>query len=520
MSQYRRQPLSQDCPNPRPVPVGAPVTTAVKLSNDTVGLLGENVMVPAYDRAAVTPGIAHIGVGGFHRAHQAVYLDDLMNVGEAMDWGIVGIGLLPQDAPMAEALGKQDCLYTVVTKGQDGSVQARVVGSMVAYHHAPADRQKVVAVLADPAIRIVTLTITEGGYNIDQLTGGFLGDNLDVQAEVAGAPSRTVFGFLYDALTVRKLLGVPPFVVASCDNIPGNGAVARAALIGYATLRDPAMAEWIGASVRFPSSMVDRITPKTTAADREHLARVFGVEDAWPVVCERFKQWALEDNFPYGRPPLEAAGVQLAADVEPFERMKLRLLNASHQGLAYFASLLGIGYVDEAASDPLLARFVRAYMDIEATPTLRPVPGVDLSAYKDELLSRFANRQIRDTVARLAEQTSDRIPQFLLPVVRDRLAVGGPVGLSAAIVASWARYAEGLDESGKAIEIVDQAEADVRKAAAASLADPLAFLRQADYFGDLAETPQFAELYRQALASLRTRRVRATLADLLEEVGA
>jgi mannitol 2-dehydrogenase len=276
------------------------------------------------------------------------------------------------------------------------------------------------------------------------------------------------------------------------------------------------LADWVDQNVAFPSSMVDRITPRTTDQDRRDVAERYGIEDGWPVVSESFTQWALTDWFPLGRPRLELAGVQMVADVEPYELMKLRLLNASHQGIAYFAYLAGHRYVHDAARDPDMAAFLLAYMDLEASPTLRPVAGVDLAAYKHELISRFGNAEVRDTVARLAAEGSDRIPKWLVPVINAQLARGGDVRRSAGICAAWARYCEGVDEQGQAIPIVDNALDQITRAARAQRDDPLAFVRQRMFFGDLAERPEFAEPYLWALDSLRRQGAAATLRALRE----
>ncbi|MDR1825880.1 MAG: mannitol dehydrogenase family protein [Bifidobacteriaceae bacterium] len=486
-----------------------------QLSNATLAQLDPQVAVPTYDRTAVTPGIVHFGVGGFHRAHQAYYLDQLMNQGKALDWGIIGAGLLPGDAAMRDALLKQDGLYTLVAKAPSGTWEPRVIGSIIGYLYGPDDPAALVFQIMDPAIRIVSLTVTEGGYNFDQVTGDFIATNPAVQAEVAGGAPTTWFGYLYAALAARRAVGAPPFTVMSCDNIQDNGAVARKALVAYAALRDPDMAAWIASEVHFPSSMVDRITPRTTPDDVTTVRERYGIEDAWPVVTEDFIQWCLTDDFPLGRPPYQDAGVQVVADVEPYELMKLRLLNASHQGLAYFAWLAGYRLVHDAARDPLIAQFLLRYMNEEATPTLRPVPGIDLPAYKLQLIERFSNAEVKDTVARLAAESSDRIPKWLIPVVRERLDQGGAVPLSAAIVASWARYAEGTDEQGQPIDIVDNAEAQVRAAARGQSLDPLAFLRQESFFGNLVERPGFVQPYLDALDSLHTKGAVETLKQFL-----
>jgi mannitol 2-dehydrogenase len=269
----------------------------------------------------------------------------------------------------------------------------------------------------------------------------------------------------------------------------------------------------------FPNSMVDRITPVTTDADRAEIAEQFGIEDAWPVVCEPFFQWVLQDTFTAGRPPYEESAVQLVTDVEPYELMKLRLLNASHQGLCYFGYLMGYRLVHDATRDPLIAEFLRAYMDREATPTLKPVPGIDLEAYKSQLIERFSNPGVRDTIARLCAESSDRIPKWLVPVVREQLASGGEIALSAAIVASWARYAEGRDEQGAEIDVVDGLKERVMMAAGQYQDNPHSFIEDRELFGDLSDQPRFVEAYDRALTLLHSVGARDTLTTILDELS-
>jgi mannitol 2-dehydrogenase len=487
-----------------------------KLSTATMGALGNEVDVPLYDRAAVRPGIVHFGVGGFHRAHQAMYLDRLMNSGKALDWGICGVGTMPQDRRMRDVMTAQDGLYTLVVKHPDGTLEPRVVGSIVHYLFAPDDPEVVLARMAGPATRIVSLTVTEGGYHVNQVTGELDTSDPALAADLGGdAPPVSVFGFITEALARRRAAGVPPFTVMSCDNIPGNGHVAQKMLTEFARLKDSGLADWMAAEVRFPNSMVDRITPVTSDADREALASRFRLEDAWPVVCEPFTQWVLEDAFGGERPPFEDVGVQLVADVEPYELMKLRLLNASHQALCYLGYLAGYRYAHEVCADPLFVKFLLGYMDEEATPTLPPVPGVDLTAYKHQLIERFANPEVRDTLARLCAESSDRIPKWLLPVVREQLAAGRGIEGAALVVASWARYAEGVDEQGQPIEVVDRLRDVLMERAKRNREDPLVFISDPDLFGDLASDERFVAAYTSSLSSLHERGTRATVEELV-----
>ena len=387
------------------------------LNPRTLAYLSDQVPRPAYDRDLVTTGVVHVGVGGFHRAHQAMYQDRLMNEGtalnegEALDWGICGVGVMPADQAMKQALDAQDGLYTLVLKHSDGTYEPRVIGSIVEYLFAPGDPEAVIEKMAAPPTRIVSLTITEGGYNISDITGEFDVANPAVVRDLdPGAVPRTTFGLVTEALRRRWERGVAPFTIMSCDNLQGNGDLARRAFTAFARLRDPELGDWVEREVRFPNSMVDRITPATTDADRAEVRDRFGIDDRWPVVCEPFTQWVLQDDFTAGRPPYEAAGVQVVADVEPYELMKLRLLNASHQALCYFGYLCGYRLVHEAAQDPLFRAFLLGYMDDEATPTLPPVPGVDLEEYKHTLIERFSNPQVRDTIARLCAEARTGSP--------------------------------------------------------------------------------------------------------------
>jgi mannitol 2-dehydrogenase len=484
-----------------------------QLSNANLSSL--SIPVPSYDRSRAGVGIVHFGVGGFHRAHQAMYVDALMDQGKAFDWGICGVGVMPFDLKMRDAMVSQDCLYTLVQKDPQGQWTPKVIGSIVSYLYAPDNHQATIEQMADPATRIVSLTVTEGGYNFHPVTGEFDAENPAIQADLApGAVPATTFGLITEAVARRRERGIAPFTVMSCDNIQSNGHVAQEVFTAFARLRDPELGDWMEANVRFPNSMVDRITPVTTDDDRIQIKERFGVEDAWPVVCEPFTQWALEDDFSAGRPPFEDVGVQVVPDVVPYELMKLRLLNASHQAMGYFGYLAGYRLVHEVAQDPLFANFLLDYMNREAAPTLAPLPGIDLERYQHQLIERFANSAVRDTVARLCAESSDRIPKFLLPVIRENLAAGRDVRLAAAVVASWARYVEGVDEQGEPIQVVDRQADQLKAIAAKQRTDPTAFIANRDLFGDLYDEPAFVEPYIAALDSLHTRGARATLEGL------
>jgi mannitol 2-dehydrogenase len=493
---------------------GSPRTVRA-LNARTLPAIADSVPTPGYDRERTAAGVVHFGVGGFHRAHQAMYHDRLMNAAETLGWGICGVGVMPADARMRDALSAQDGLYTLVEKHRDGTYTARVIGAITEYLFAPDDAEAVIEKMAAESTRIVSLTVTEGGYNIHHVTGEFDAANPDVVHDLRpGAVPRTTFGLITEALRRRRERGLAPFTVMSCDNLPGNGHLAKEVFSAFARLRDPELGAWVEREVRFPSSMVDRITPVTTDDDRAEVRERFGIDDRWPVVCEPFTQWVLEDSFSDGRPAYERAGVQIVDDVEPYELMKLRLLNAGHQALCYFGYLCGYRLVHEAAQDPLFQRFLLGYMDEEATPTLAPVPGVDLQEYKRTLIERFGNPGVRDTIARLCAESSDRIPKWLLPVIRHQLAGGGEMRRSAAVVASWARYAEGVDEQGEPIEVVDRLKPILMESARRQREDPDAFISNREIFGDLADDARFAGAFRAALSGLHERGARATLQSI------
>lgn len=484
----------------------------VQLNEATLGNLPASVATPEYDRNAVSVGIVHFGVGAFHRAHQAMYLDAVLARGFG-DWAICGVGLLPGDRAVRDALRAQDNLYTLVTVAPDGASSARVIGSIREYLYAPDDPGAVLARLADPATRIVSLTITEGGYSIDDASGAFdPRDPLTLGDLQPGAwPPASVLGYITAGLARRREAGLPPFTVMSCDNLQGNGHVARTAMLGFAARKDPDLAAWIAEHVAFPNSMVDRITPATTDETRASVLAEFGIEDRWPIRSEAFTQWVLEDAFPTGRPPLELAGVQVVADVEPYELMKLRLLNASHQAVAYPGILAGYRLVHDACRDPLFAGFLLDYMHREAIPTLQPVPGIDLDAYCRQLIDRFGNEAVRDTLARLAFDGSDRIPKFLLPVLSRQLETGGEIRRCALVLAAWSRFLEGRDENGDPTPIDDRRAPELAEAVRAEVADPGAFLDFRPVFGDLGTNRRLRDAFVAARASLAERGARATI---------
>lgn len=476
-----------------------------------------DVTLPAYDRSTIDAGIVHIGVGGFHRSHMAVYLDTLLRDPRCAQWGICGVGLLPHDAAMAQAMLQQDNLYTVIERHKTGT-SARVVGAMVAFLHAPTDPEAVLAKLADPKTRIVSMTITESGYHVNEATGGLDVMHPDIVQDLnrPRAP-KTVYGYLAQALERRRLAGHPPFTVMSCDNVEHNGDLTGRMLLAFAQELGGELAPWLAAHGAFPNSMVDRITPRTTEADREDLAKTFGIGDLWPVVTEPFSQWVIEDKFACGRPPWEQAGVQIAQQVAPYECMKLRLLNGSHSAMAYLGNLQGLTYVHEVMEDDSLSAYIERMMLLEVLPNLPHVPGIDLPLYATTLLSRFANPAIADQLTRLCFDGSGKLPKFVLPALEAGLAQGTPVGRLTLCVAAWMRYLTGIDEAGHAFAVSDPMVGQLQPLARQGGADPSMLLAVPGLFSDeLRQSEAFRQMLADALKSLYERGAADTLAMYLE----
>ncbi len=490
----------------------------VPLRPETLDRLPAAVARPSYDRGALTGAIVHMSVGGFHRAHQAVYLDDLLQQGAAAGWGICGVGLLPQDARMRDVLRAQGCLYTVVERSAAGD-RARVIGALCEYLLAPDDPLAVIQRMAAPECRIVSLTLTEGGYFVHPGTGALDDAHPDLRHDL-GSPHapRTAFGLLADALALREERGLDPFTIQSCDNLQGNGDVARRMFLAFLERRDPDLREWVEEDGSFPNAMVDRITPLTTDEHRALVRDRFGLDDGWPVVCEPFRQWVIEDRFPCGRPPWERAGAQLVADVHPYEQLKIRLLNGGHQAICWPGLLLGHRHTDAAMADPdvraLLERF-----HAEVTPLLPPVPGIDLAGYRRTLAERFANPALRDQLARIATDGSDRMPRFVLPSIHDALASRAPLRALAFTVAAWFRVlAADADARGAPLPKRDPLLDELVRRARAGGEDPGPLLELRALFGDaLPNATAFLEPLRASLAALVRDGPRAALHRVLGE---
>jgi mannitol 2-dehydrogenase len=482
------------------------------ISAATLNELPAKVSVPSYAHEQLSAGILHIGVGNFHRAHQAVYLDELFNKGEGHDWAIVGAGVREADEVMRQKLLAQD-LYTTVVEQEAGHSTARITGAMIDYIQ-PGDAKLLIARLSDPAIRIVSLTITEGGYYIDSATGQFDANHPDIVHDAANPDApKSVFGLLLAGLVRRRTAGVAPFTVMSCDNIPHNGVVTRNSLVGLAARCGGGLDTWVKDNVAFPNGMVDRITPATTSRERAMLRDDFGIDDQWPVFCEGFKQWVLEDNFPSGRPPLEKAGVQFVADVSPFELMKIRILNGGHAVIAYPAALMDIHFVHEAMQDTLVKGFLDKIENDEIIPGVPPVPDTDIGGYYQLIVRRLSNPKIGDTIARLCLDGSNRQPKFIIPSIAERLNDGKGVAGLALESALWCRYCYGETDSGKHIAPNDPSQWERLQATAkAAKNDPAAWLAMHDIYGETAHDAALQIAFARALNALWKHGTRQTLA--------
>lgn len=461
------------------------------------------VTQPAYDRTRLAPGIVHIGLGNFHRAHQAVYLDDLFAMGEGQDWAILGAGVREGDARMREQLMAQDWLSTVIELDPSGP-RARRIGSMVGFVEVRPDNSALIAAMSDPAIRIVSLTVTEGGYFVDPATGRFdpAAPEMVADARQPDSPA-TAFGAILAALRARRAEGVMPFTVMSCDNLPGNGHVTRDAVAGLAALFDAELADWVQRNVAFPNGMVDRITPATGPRERA-LAASFGLDDPVPVTCEPFRQWVLEDNFPTGRPALEKVGVTFTPHVHAFETMKIRILNGGHAIIAYPGGLLDIELVHEAMAHPLIAAFLEKVEREEILPIVPPVPDTDLGSYLDLIRNRFANPEIADTVRRLCLDGSNRQPKFIIPSLRDNREAGRlPEGLILAS-ALWCRYCAGTSDSGREIAPNDPNWDRLHPVALAARSEPARWLAMEEIYGQTGRDPVVIEAFGRWLDALWT----------------
>ncbi len=486
---------------------------AVNLSLDSLPAISDRVVKPTYRRSDLRPGIVHVGVGNFHRAHQAIYLHRLFQNGQDLDWAILGAGVKSYDENMRNKLKAQDWLTTVVELDPEG-FSAEICAAMAGFSDVNA--QALIAAMSDPEIRIVSLTVTEGGYFVDAKTGGFDLSNPEIVNDIKNPETpTTVFGIIIAALANRRQKGIAPFTVMSCDNLPENGHVARHALLGLADAMPGDMGEWITGNVAFPNGMVDCITPATGEREISLVEDEFGIVDAAPVVCEPFRQWVLEDKFSNGRPALETVGVEFVSDVAPYELMKLRVLNGGHAAIAYPAALMGIKFAHEAMENPLVGGFYDKLAHEEIMPTVPPIPGARIEDYYKTLVKRFSNALLGDTIARLCLDGSNRQPKFIFPTISAQLEANRSIRGLALEVALWCRYCAGIDENGNEILIEDISADRLQAQAKAAKSDPPKFLQMHEIFGALNESQIFTDAFSQALNALWRDGTQATLQNYL-----
>ena len=485
------------------------------LCNQTLNRLPPEVLVPSYDRRQITPGIVHIGVGNFHRTHQAVFIDRCLHLADHHRWGIVGVGLRSSPAALekAEFFRHQDGLYTVTEYDTDGRGITRVVGAMIDYLHAPREPDRVLSLLSSPGVRIVTLTITEGGYNIDERSGQFQLEDPEVAHDLVEMPPRTLFGFVVEALARRRAAGTPAFAVVSCDNLRHNGDTARKATVSFAAARNVDLAAWIDREVTFANSMVDRIAPSVRPQDQRRLNEQSGVEDRVPAMGERFIQWVIEDKFPNGRPDLGAVGVQFRNDIALFEAAKGRILNASHMMIAYTGVLCGYRLVHEAMRDERLRGLLRRFLERDAIPLIGGPPGVSLSQYKDIVLGRFSNPAVGDQLLRIAQDGAAKIPVFHRKTIEQLVETGRPLAREAFFLACFARYFQSKDDTGESYDVIEPtlSEADWSELQSD---DGLGLLRTSPFVAlGLAQHAGFASAYLVATSAIAQYGVGRALED-------
>ena len=475
----------------------------IELKNSSISQITDEIAVPDYDRSALARSIVHIGVGGFHRAHLAVYVDQLAQKGHT-DWGIVGSGVMAGDVHMRDALIPQDTLFTVIARGAD-VLDMQVVGSHVDYVLAADDQAPLIEAIAADTTEIVSLTVTEGGYPVDDATGAF-------DANSPNAADGSGFAAIIGGLKARMEAGGKPLTIMSCDNVMGNGDVTKLSTLSMAAAHGDALVSWIEENVSFPNSMVDRITPATTDEDKAWLADTHGLVDRWPVVCEPFIQWVIEDDYAGARPPWEELDIIITDDVRPYEHMKLQLLNAGHAVLGFAGHLFEIELAHDGMADPDVRAFVEAFLHREGKTSLHPVEGMDFDEYIESLLERFANPKVRDQILRLGMDGTSRLPKFILPTLRTHLANGGPTEMTALFLATWAKALTGISDLGNPIEYGPDPMLEEAKAAAqASLEDPAAFLELAPIFDGIRDNEAFVAEFVAAVNSIRENGLRGAI---------
>ncbi len=482
----------------------------VKLSNAVLKDLPDSIKRPQYDRSSLTPGIVHIGLGNFHRAHQAWYLHRLMQQGEALDWAIIGAGVRPNDEEQRKRLASQDYLTTLIELDPEGQ-SVEVIGSMIGFVPVTEGHAALIEQMSNPEIRIVALTVTEGGYYINPVTKAFDSSHPDIQYDASHPDTpRTAFGAMIAALKNRRDAGVAPFTGQCCDNLQGNGDILRQTVVSLARLSDPTLADWINTSCSFPNAMVDCIVPGTGPKELA-LVKEFGIEDSAPVTHENFRQWVIEDKFCAGRPDWDRVGATFSENVHAFETMKIRILNGGHQIVSNAGELLSIDTIAGCMAQPAINAFFQRVATVEISPQVHAVPAMTPEDYVTLINRRFSNPDIVDTVRRVAFDGSSRHTGFLLPTLREALAANGPIDGLVLTEALWARFCEGTRDDGSVIEPNDPIWDSLTLAAKGAKDNPVVWLEQTDLYGELRDNDRFCQSFTHWLNMLWRDGTMATL---------
>ena len=482
------------------------------LNAENLASLSKDVSVPSYDRDQIKTSILHIGVSNFHRSHQAYYVHELIDKYNELNYGICGVDLLESDRRIYSVLKDQDGLYTHFTKENNGAHKVKIIGSIVEYFYAPENPLAVIEKMANPEIEIISMTIAEDGYLLKKITGEFDINHPEVIEDIKNPFSpKTVFGYLTQSFKLRKLRNLPGCTILSCDNIKSNGDTMKQSLLNYVNKTEPELLDWILENTSFPNTMVDRITPITNSTDIQTLKADFNIDDQWPVVCGGFSQWVIEDQFIHQRPVWDKVGVEYTDNIVPFENLKLRLLNASHTILGILGTLHGYKTVYETASDPDFMLFLKEFLDEEVTPTLVDSDIKTIENYKNNLAFRFQNPYINDQLFRICQESSAKIPLFILPTVKYQLENSKQVKKATFVIAAWAKYNDGLDDNGIPYDIIDDMSGTLIRTAALSIQNPMKFIEIKSIFEDLSENETFTTYYLEALSQLRENKVKDCL---------
>ena len=484
------------------------------LNAENLDFLPAKVVVPSYDRDVIKTSVLHIGVGNFHRSHQAYYVNELIDKHKELNYGICGVDLLDSNRKMYNILKDQDGLYTVYIKEANGAHKAKIIGSIVEYFYGPENPLAVIERMASPDIKIISLTIAEDGYHLNEITGAFDINHPAVTEDIKDPFNpKTVFGYLTQSFKLRKLRNLSGCTVLSCDNIKSNGDTMRQSLLDYVSKVEPDLVTWIIDNTTFPNTMVDRINPITSSIDRNALKQDFAIDDQWPVIVEPYSQWVIENKFVHETPAWEQVGVQYTDAIGPFENLKLQLLNASHTILGILGSLHGYKTVYEAASDVDFLTFLQSFLDEEVSPTLVDSSAAAIDAYKKSILTRFQNSHINDQLFRICQESSAKVPLFILSTVKAQLLSNKKIKKAAFIIAAWSKYNDGIDDHGNSYEIIDTMSGTLIRTAALSIQNPMKFIEIKAIFDDLAQHTEFSNAYLAAVEKIRSREIKQCIME-------